>query len=309
MSICRTHEYDKLQYQSKEIYNAKIAELNKTADSFMKQTGEKALVDLFKIMHAFISIDDIADFNKIAASLKQRNLSEADAAVFAALTAYSKKNYREARKNFLKSLEKDEKNIFKLTTLAEVYVYENNFYEASAIYEDLNKDSKNAYLAQYCESLVLNSLNADGEKACMEAIKKFPDNPFPLIYAGISHRERQNLKLAREFFEKANKVRQTEMGNICLAELSLMENKPDDAVRFFKESFDKSPSSQRAIVALAWTQIKIHDYVGALESFKKACLLNGRFEIEVRKAYKKVIEAKYSGSEGFMSLAKTCANR
>ncbi|MGZ6487762.1 MAG: tetratricopeptide repeat protein [Pseudobdellovibrio sp.] len=309
LSICRSHEYDKPQYQSKEIYNTKIAEMNKTADAVMKLTGEKGIQDVFRLMHACILMDDSADFNKLAAFLKQKKLSESESATFAALNSYSKKNYREARLSFLKALAKEEKNVLYLTWLAEIYSYENNFYEASAIYEDLNRDYKNAYLAEYCESLVLNSLNADGEKACALAAKKFPDNPFPLLYIGISHRERQNLKLARDFFERANKIKQTEMGNICLAELSLLENKPEDAVRFFKESFDKSPMSQRAIVALAWTQMKVHDYDGALTSFKKACQLNGRFEIEVRKAYKKVMEEKYPGSEKFMSLSNTCANR
>ena len=214
---------------------------------------------------------------------------------------------RTARESFMKVLETDPKNEFILTNLAEVFVKEFNFFEASAIYEDLNKYKKNNYLPELCETMVLNSLNADGEKICLQAARKFPDNPYPLIYAGITHRERETMPQASNFFKRSLNIRATEMGYACLAELSLLADKPEQAIEYFKLGLQQSPLSPRALLGLAWTEIKNRDFNGALETFKKACKVSPSYEVEVRKAYKKLSTEKVAGAEKFMQLAQNCS--
>jgi tetratricopeptide (TPR) repeat protein len=191
--------------------------------------------------------------------------------------------------------------------MADIYALQQNFYEAGAIYEDLNKAKKNKYLAQLCETQVMNSLNTDAEMTCLTAATKNPSDPFPLIYAGITFRERENLKRARDLFRRANNVKPTEMGNVCMAELSMMENKTDEAVKYFKLSVDQSPLSARAVLGLAWAQVKAVKYDDAIETFRQACKLNPKYEVEIRKAYKKLTEDKYPQAEKFMHLAEKCS--
>ena len=308
LSMCRTREFDKAQYQSPDQYNEKIKELKARADSYISDKASTNSLEALAVLAELASLEEKKVFDGLATAVKARVLKPQEIAWVNGLISYSKKSYRDARTNLLKALTDDEKNESILKILAEVYKAEGNFYEAGAIYEDLNREKKDAYLPELCETTVLNSLNADGEIICQAAHKKFPNDPFPLIFAGITFRERQDLKKARQYFKTSMDVRPTEMGSICLAELSLMENKPQEAVEFFKSSVQQSPLSKRAVMGLAWSQMKARAYPGALETFKKACQSDRRYEIEVRKAYKLLLEEKYSDAEKFMNLALHCGS-
>lgn len=307
LSICRNHDFDKLQFQKLETYQARVAELKNQAEQFIQNYDEKNIEQAFNVMAELIDLYENSILSSLTAFLNKKPLKAFNKTIFNGLVFYSQRNYRDARTNLLKANAEDNKNVFVLKILAQVYRYEGNFFESSAIYEDLNKENNNNYLAELCENFVLNSLNADGEKICRQAIKKFPDNPFPWLYAGITHRERQNLKLAKRYFLKANSVRPTEMGNICLAELSLIDSNYNEAITYFKESVNVSPKSSRAVLGLAWTQMNAKDFTGALSTFKKACELNRSYETEVRKAYKKLVEEKSAEAEKFMKLALSCS--
>ena len=306
-SICRSREYDKLQYQSKDLYNAKLKSLqDKTASVIGGKISNTT--EIFSLVKELIENQSSSDVAKLFSFLRQKKLNSAETNELNGFVSYSKRNYREAIANFQKYLDSDgdAHDEFVLVTMAEIYALENNFFEASAIYEDLNKQQKNRYLPQLCEAMVLNSLNADGETVCLDAATKFPNDPYPLIYAGITFRERENLKRARDLFRRANNLKQTEMGNVCIAELSMMENKLDDAVKYFKLSVTQSPLSARAVLGLAWAQIKALNYNDALVTFKAACKLNPKYEVEVRKAYKKLNDDKLPVAEKFMKVASDC---
>jgi tetratricopeptide (TPR) repeat protein len=308
ISICRSREYDKLQYQSQEQFSEKVKKLSEQTKSII-QAGNPDLKVSFSLLKDLIDSQDMKDADHLITSLRQRKLDESDTSKLNGFLSYSKRNYNEAINNFLKVIngEKSPNEEFTLTTMAEIYALEDNYYEASAIYEDLNKTKKNKYLPELCEMQVLNSLNADGETTCLTAATKNPKNPFPLIYAGITFREREDLKRARDLFRRANNIRPTEMGNVCMAELSMMENKLDEAVKYFKLSVTQSPLSARAVLGLAWAQVKALNYNDALETFRRACRLNPKYEVEIRKAYKKLNEDKYPDAEKFMQLASRCS--
>jgi len=307
LSICRSREFDKIQFQSQELFAAKVKALKEQTDAIIASTS-------FEPKQAFVLLSDLLehqsmkDFDRLVLTLRQRKLGAADTHRLNAFSAYGKRNFREAIVNFQKVIdeEKGATDEFSMKTMAEIYAKDSNFFEAGAIYEDLNKIKKDRYLRELCESMVLNSLNADGESVCLTAATKYPGDPFPLIFAGITFRERENLKRARDLFRRANNIKPTEMGNVCIAEISLMENKIDDAVKYFKLSTEQSPRSARAVLGLAWAQIKALDFNEALVTFKQACRLNPVYEVEVRKAYKKLNEDKVPDAEKFMKLASSC---
>lgn len=306
-SICRTREFDKLKYQSKENFKAKVIENKLRTQRFIEQKANVDLKEGYQILQDLLTYEELATFRELMTFLRKQKLSQFDNDVLAAFTGLSVKNMRTARESFMKALETDPKNEFILVNLAEVFIREFNFFEASAIYEDLNKFKKNSYLVELCESMVLNSLNADGEKVCLQAAKKFPDNPYPLIYAGITHRERETMPQASNFFKRSLNIKATEMGYACLAELSILDDKADQAIQYFKLGLQQSPMSPRALLGLAWTEIKNRDFTGALETFRKACKVSPSYEVEVRKAYKKLITDKVAGAEKFMQLAQSCS--
>lgn len=307
-SICRTREFDKLKYQSKENFKAKVIENKLKAQNFMAQKSNIILSDGYQILQDLLTYEDLVTFKELLAFIRKQKLTQADTDILAAFNGLSVRNTRTAREAFMKVLEADPKNEFILINLAEIYIKEFNFFEASAIYEDLNKYKKNNYLPELCETMVLNSLNADGERICLQAAKKFPDNPYPLIFAGITHRERETMPQASNFFKRSLNIKATEMGYACLAELSLLDDKPEQAIQYFKLGLQQSPMSPRVLLGLAWTEIKNRDFNGALETFKKACKVNPSYEVEVRKAYKKLSTEKVAGAEKFMQLAQTCSN-
>jgi Tfp pilus assembly protein PilF len=238
--------------------------------------------------------------------MKQIKLTPKENNLLNAFNWLSQRNYYSARESLLAVIEESKEDEFALTSLAQVFIKEQNFFEAATIYEDLNKTKRKKYLPELCEALVLNSHNAEGEQACMLAAKKFPKNPYPLIFAGITHRERESNKRAASLFRRSLNIRQTEMANVCLAELSLIENKPDEAANYFKLSLEQSPYSPRAMLGLAWSLIRARDFEGALEAFRSACKVNKKYEVEVRKAYKKLTEDKILIANRFMKLAQNC---
>ena len=301
-SICRSHEYDKIKFQSAEIQKDHLAEL-KLQLAASEDSGPEAKLAVLK---EFLEFGDIPTFNAEVRKLKMGKLANKENEMLNALLALSSRSYQNARLALLKVNEIDKKNIFTLKTLGEVYYAEENYFEAITIYEDLNRISKDAYLVELCEVMVMHSLNAEGEEVCLLAANKFRDNPFPHIYAGITHRERESHKRATALFKKSLAIKPTEMGNICLAEMSLIADKPEEAAEFFKQSLEQSPYSVRAVLGLAWSELKAKNYPGALTAFKKACKINRRFEVEVRKAYKTLTEDKVPNSRQFLQLAETC---
>lgn len=301
-SICRVNEYDIVKYYSDDLKKRRIELLKQKISSNDENTIKLKL----RLLKEYIDQDDKASAKSLINDLKKEKMSTYDNNILNALIDFSAKNHSSARMILNKLLSEDQNNIEALRFLAEIYVNIGNYYEASTIYEDLNKLTNNAYLIQLCESMVLNSANADAEKICQQATNKFPDSPFPLIYEGISHREREEHKKALSVFQKSIKIKPTEMGHVCLAEAHYMKGDFSAAVEQFKAASKINSKSVRAILGLAWTELKLKNNADALSSFKKACLINSKYESEVRKAAKNLAEDKISDAKLFIQAAERC---
>ncbi len=307
-SICRTHEFDEGVYQPDEIVSKNKTELRVKAAELLKNTDKTVPKNTYQTLKGLVDYGEPDLVKSVITFMKTKILAPHDITLLNAFGALQRRNLSEARKLLVKELADDAGNEFVLTVLGQIYMSEKNYYEASTVYEDLNKKTFDKYLPMLCEATVLNSFNTEGEKICMLAAKKFRDNPFPLIFAGISTRERLDNRKAMAYFRLSLKTRPTEMGHICLAELSLIEKKLDEAIESFKLSVSVAPKSPRALLGLAAAQMSAHKYDDAFETYHKVCKLSRRYEIEIRRAYKKMTEEKIPTSERFMRLAETCGN-
>lgn len=306
-SICRLNEYDKVKDFSDSLKQKRVALLEK---KIAQEKSEKVRATL-RLIKEYLDQENSAKARQLATELKSQTLNDFENNYLNALIALSENKIRDARVILtnLTQIQGNQDNTELLRTLAEVYIDENNFYEASTIYEDLNKSTKNSYLPQLCETLVLNSHNSEGEKMCLLASKKFPQNPLPLVYVGISYRERLDNNKAVDFFQRSIKIKPTEIGHSCLAEIHYMNQNFSASISEFQKALQVNSKSGRAQLGLAWAQLKNKNYENSIDSFKQACRLNARYEIEMRKAFKSLSAEKIPIASRFIESAESCAVR
>lgn len=304
-SICRENEYDVVGHYSEGLRNKRVTFLKEKIAS----AGESAIKYELRLAKEYLDQYEADEFNLLTKQLKSRKLSKEDNQYLNALISYSTGKISSARKTLV-DLVKEEKgnlnNIEALQLLAEIYSAEGNYFEATAVYEDLNSFTKNAYLAQQCETMILNSLNAEGEVVCRKAVEKFPDNPFPNIFMGVGFREREDFKKANVAFKKSIAIKPTEMGYTCLAELHFMKNNFTDASEYFKKSLAINSDSERAYLGLAWTYLKSKKYSESIKNFVAACKINGQHQVEIKRAFKELSSQKISEANEFIKVANSC---
>lgn len=303
-SICRTNDYDVVAELSDDIKQKRI-ELIKNKISTEKNVSVQTKLQI-RLIKEYMDQGLYKEAKPTIAELKKIKLDSNTNEFLNAHIAIIENNHNLARDTLSKIIKAEPENTDVLKLLGEIYTYQENYYEASTIYEDLNALTKDEYLIQLCESLVLNSLNADGEKACLRAANKFPKSPLPHIFIGISYREREDLDKALIAFTKANTIKSTEMGHTCKAEIFALKNKHDEAVKSFNESLDNNPFSERALIGMAWSELKLKRYSNSLQTFKKACSLNGKNQAELRRAFKVLSEEKIADAKRFIKLADEC---
>ena len=301
-SICRVNEYDTTQYYSSELKKSRAELLSEKIST----AGENAIKFKLKLLKEYIDQKEPSLIKPLIDSIKREKISSLDNSILNALVFFSNKNYSAARLTLSGLLNEKNDNLEVLPFLAEVYIKLENYYEASTIYEDLNKLTNNSYLIQLCETMVLNSVNADAETICQLAINKFPDNPFPHIYKGITFREREEFKKTMFAFQKSVTIKPTEMGYLCLAEAFYMKENFTEAADQFNNASNLAPKSVRAILGSAWTQFKLKNYDGALKTFKKACSVNGKYEMEIRKAARILNADKIPDGKKYVQAAEAC---
>ncbi len=301
-SICRTNDYDRIKYSPAELKKKRVDLLKQKIAASEKNSTKLSL----RLVKEYVDQADMASAKTLIDLLKTKKLSPLDNGLLNAHLAIANNNLTLARNILTELLRDDANNSEVLLLLAEVYTNLANYYEAITIYEDLNKTLNNAYLVELCASTVLNSLNADGEKICLQAAKKFPENPTPHIYIGISYREREEHTKAIAAFKKALEIKPTEMAATCLAESYSIKEDQKNSVEQFKVALGINPNSLRALIGMAWSEIKLKNYPEALAAFKKACLVNGKYEIELRKAFKNLSADKITAAPLFIKAAESC---
>lgn len=304
LSICRKNEYDTVKFFPEELKNKRIKLIEeKIATS---TSDEQKTQYQLRLLKEFLDQDIKSSFQEQLISLRAKKLSTLQSGMLNALQSISNKNYPAARDGLNSALLSDPKNMEALVLLAEIYLQLNNYFEASAIYEDLNKITKNSFLSELCASLVESSFNADGEKICLLANKKNPTDPFPLIYLGISHRERSNFDQAIEYFKKSLKIKPSEMAAVCLAESHYITDDLVAATKQFSAASETYSKSIRAILGLAITHMKLKNYDSAIAAYKDACRVNSKYSIELKRAFKDLSEKKIPEAKKFLDAADTC---
>lgn len=302
-SICRTNKYDLVANYSSELKKKRSQFLK---DKIVTTADKKSARIELRLAKEYLDQKEIQEFKTLAADLKTRKLSAFENEFLNALLAFSVNNLISARTTLVKLLVENKDNIDVLLFLAEVYLAEENYFEASAVYEDLNKLTKNFYLIQHCQAMVLNSLNADGENLCLQAAIKNPKSPLPYIFIGITQRERGDFKRALQSFKKSVALKPTEMGLTCLAEIFFIKENFTEAIEQFKKSAKLNIYSERAVLGLAWANLKQKNYVESLAAFKTACKINSKNQFELRKAFKELNSEKISVAKKFIESADSC---
>ncbi|AGH96741.1 tetratricopeptide repeat protein [Pseudobdellovibrio exovorus] len=305
-SICRMNEYDLVKDFSDDLKKRRV-ELIKT--KLKNESNEQRVKTQIRLIKEYLDQKNNLAAGALIQEMKQQKLSGFDNEYVNSLAALSENRISVARQILNKmSLEKENaSNVELLRSLAEVYIAESNYYEASTLYEDLNALTKNAYLPQLCEVMTLNTMNAEAERICLQASSRFPQNPFPPIFQGITHRERLDLKQAESLFKKSIAIKPTEMGHSCLAEINFMNKKFTEAASEYKKALEVTPTSNRALLGLAWTEIQSKNYTEAIEAFKKACKLNSKNEVEIRKAFKYLNDEKIAEAPRFIEAVNSCS--
>lgn len=301
-SICRNNEYDLILYYPDDLKQKRINLLKEK----IKGSDDASIKISLRLLKEYLDQNEFAKFKELSVSLQEKKLSNSDTLFLSALQSIVDKNYGVARTSLTNLSVSDPKNIEYLKLLAEVYNKLGNYSESAIIYEDLNKIANNTFLIQQCESLILNSLNADGEKVCKAAAQKFPDNPLPHVFLGISYRERLNLQDAIDSFKKALSIKPTEFGAVCLAETFFIKENFDEAAKHFEEAVKTYSKSIRALMGLAWTNIKNKKYDNAITAFKKACAVNSKYSIDLKRAYKDLSAKKIPEAKKFLEASDTC---
>jgi thioredoxin-like negative regulator of GroEL len=302
-SICRNNLYDKVAYADTETQKKRVEDLKlKIADS------KTPVIFKIRLLKEYIDQRRSADFESYYSKLKEEKFSEEEGKTVDALFSYYRGDMKRAESTLSGILQENRKNRVALEFLAEIYKADTNYFEAAAAYLDLSKLTKEDVDLELCEIQTLDSQHKDAEKSCKRAAQKLENNPYPLIYLGISQRELMNFEQSARYFKDSIKRKQTEMGYSCLAELFFIKEKYTGASEFFKRALDVFPNSSRALLGLAWAQLKDKKLPESLESFKNACNKDRRIRSEIRKAFKILTEEKSSSARQFADLAQRCTD-
>ncbi|MBC7421014.1 MAG: hypothetical protein H7328_09835 [Bdellovibrio sp.] len=280
-SVCRYNHFDNVFFLSEDLKNKRVKLLQDKIT-----TGKDVNRFRLRLFKEFIDQHKDKEAQTVYGNLKKSKLNDVENNLADGYLLFMEMKLKKAQTSLEKVITAEPKNIEAYKFLAEIYKEQKNYFEAAQIYQDLNKQNSGGYYEQLCEILIIDSHHADGEKACSKAVVEKPASPYPLIYLGISMREKDILKDAYEYFKESLTVKETEMGLTCLAELYFMENKFPLAILNFKKSIDISPQSTRALIGLAWSQLKNKSTDESLETFKKICTLDRKLVVEIRKAYK-----------------------
>ncbi len=280
-SICRRNEYDHIYYLEDDIKNKRVKLLQDKIAS-----GKDINRMQVRLVKEYVDQRKEKLANETYAEAKKLKLSESENNLIDGYLAFMQRKLKKAEVFIEKVVTLEPTNIEASKFLAEIFKEQSNYYEAAQIYEDLNKQIGGGFYEELCGVLITDSHHADGEKICKKAAVEKPTSPYPTIFLGISNREKNDLKAAAEYFSKSLKVKPTEMGYTCLAEVNFMEKKFDSSIENFKKSLDVFSKSSRAMIGLAWTELQNKNIDAALQDFKKICQTDRKLVSEMRKAYK-----------------------
>ena len=218
------------------------------------------------------------------------------------------------KRNFIKAfswidrVSIENKKDFSIKRLAAtVYELQNNFMEAKMMVQDLYKATKNtAVLEDLCRLNALDSQHKDAEVSCDTAHKKLPTNFLVPLWLGISFREREMFKEAKEQFENSLNIRPSEFALTCLAEIEYLIKNKTEALNYFSKAIEFNPKSVRAQIGTAKLYFEQNKFDKALEHFVASCHLGVKDKTDFRKAYKELTVQKNPIAEKYITAIQNC---
>lgn len=302
-SVCRTREYDQVQYLNDALKEKRIQFL---ADKNRKEPDSIKLKT--RLLKEYVDQKKSKDVEQILKEIRPLKVTSQEMQYAEALGALSKGDKKQARELLNKILAEQPNNVEALKLIGEIYKEDANFFEYESIYYDLAKITKENYDEQLCEAYTLDSHYADAEKVCNKGIAE-GKNPVFNIFLGVAAREKENLQEAQRQFINSLKIKETEMGLVCSGEVYLMQKKFDKAEELFQKAIKVNPKSLRAYVALAWTFFYDKKQTEALIWFENACSLNKKSISEIRKAVKILVTEKSDLIRTYSSQIEKCGNK
>ncbi len=300
-SICRENLFDVPAYLDEATQQNRIDELKEKIKSEKNPVSFKV-----KLLKEYIDQAKKLEIEQQFASIKAEKTNEESGKIAEALMSWYRQEVNRAQSTLAKIVIDNPKDAEALGYLAEMYASNQKYFEAASAYFDLSKLTKENYDLQLCKIHTLDSQHKEAEKFCRKANQALQKNPYPFIYLGISEREKLNFDQAIAHFKDSLRRQQTEMAFVCIGEIFFIKQKFNGAIEAFKRAIKISPNSSRAILAMAWAQIKDKKILDALESFKSACKLNRTVAIDLRRAYKILNEEKSPQAKLFAEQAQKC---
>lgn len=302
-SICRENLFDTPAFLSTQVKQKRIDDLKEKVNN-----SKNSVVEKTQLLKEYIDQGKTSEAEQQYASIKSDKSPDQFGKIAEALYAFSKNELNRAQSILATAAIENPKNREILKYLGEIYFKNKKYFEATSVYFDLVKLTKESFDLQLCETYTLDSQYKDAEKFCKKADQSLDKNPFPLIYLGISKREQLKYDEAIQYFKDSLKKNQTEMGFSCLGEVYYIKENYFAASEFFKKAFKAAPTSSRALLGIAWSQLKDKKILESLENFKQACQLNRNVNAEIRKAYKILNEEKSPQARLFLDHAIKCTN-
>lgn len=300
-SVCRENLFDLPIYLDEVTQQHRIDEIKEKI-----KNSKTPMTFKLRLLKEYIDQGKKIEAEQQYTSIKSEKTNEENGKIAEALMSWLRQEVNRAESILAKVVIDAPKNAEALEFLAEIYTANQKYFEAASAYFDLTKLTKENYDLQLCEIHTLDSQHKEAEKFCKKANQTFQKNPYPFIYLGISEREKLNLDLAVAHFKDSLRRQQTEMAFVCIGEIYFIKEKFSGAIEAFKRAAKISPNSSRAILAMAWAQIKDKKTLEALESFKLACKLNHSAAVDLRRAYKILNEEKSPQARLFAEQAQKC---
>ena len=205
--------------------------------------------------------------------------------------------------------DENKNDLLVLVEYSRAYRKMNNLFEAkSALQDAMKRDKKNAnkYLLDLCILETEDSNHAEVDGVCPRATKAFPKDNLPLIYMGISQRERMNYKEAQKLFERSSQIERDEFSLTCLGEVFFLQKNFGKAIEAFKAAGAAEPKSGRAQLGAAQSLYQMLRYDEALPYYIKACQLDKSSSSFFREAQQPLEAAKLKVSTAYYNGIQQC---
>lgn len=317
LSLCRENDYDHLYRLNPEIQKKRVSIIQEKLKS--PKASNKLKILLFK---EYIWQNNQTEALSLYTQLKDDTFSDEEKKIIEALNLVIKGDFKQSEKILTQVVISNSKNFDALKILAEINKINNNYYESTAAYFDLNKYTKDNVDLEQCEVYTLYAQYTEAENFCKKAISKFPTNPYPYVYLGIAQREKSNFAEATIKFNQALVIQPNEMAYTCLGENLYLSGLFESSIENYKKAINLHENSVRAKMGLIWSLIKSKKTNDAYLQFKNICKLNSfdstnsknpflkknkiHIKNELKKIIKVLIEEKSKLSSQFLDLSSSC---